>query len=66
MSANHEVIVKMLEIIPQYPEQITRHDLCEKLGIKDMTLNSYLCSATSIAMICEDGPMLSRCEAYYA
>lgn len=65
MTNNHLVITKIVELLPQYPEEISKRELCEKVGIKDYCLNSYLCSVTYMCMLCENENMLSRCENYY-
>ncbi len=66
MSANSEMIRKILDNIPQYPEEITKRKLCKIVGIKSETLNSYLCTATYISMVCENGEFISRCDKFYA
>ena len=66
MSKNHSIILKIIENIPQYPKEIDKKTLCDNLGIPYNRLNSYLCTATYMAMISETKNTLTRCEEYYA
>ena len=66
MSDNNSIILKIIENIPQYPKEIEKRTLCRNLGIPYNRLNSYLCTATYMAMIGETSETLTRCEEYYA
>lgn len=66
MGDNRVIILKIIENIPQYPEEINKKVLCKNVGIPYCRLNSYLCTATYMAIIGETDTTLTRYEKYYS
>lgn len=62
---NQKLILRILNLIPQYPQEITKVSLCKQIGIDYNRLNCYLSSVSNSIMIGETESTLTRCEEYY-
>ena len=60
-----KIVNNLVLAIPQYPDEISRKELCNKIGIRSDLFDSYMCSATYVANIAEYNGMFTRCEEYY-